>query len=87
MPHGGHYPLAFMHPSLGIEIHNSKTQIGGDAFGWLSIPRFVDEVTRGAEAWLAKCGNTARVSRNMEKFARLRLEGLPPHVAGGPVIA
>jgi hypothetical protein len=61
--------------------------VGDDTVTWLSIPMFVDEVTRGAEAWFAKFGMTTRVKRNMEKFARLRPDGLPPHVAGAPVFA
>jgi hypothetical protein len=87
LPHGGHYPIAFMFPHPSVpQLHNFATVSGVDTVNWLSIPIFVDEVTSGAEAWLAKYGNTARVTRNMEKFARLRPEGLPQHVAG-PVIA
>lgn len=88
LPHGGHFPIActFPHPSVP-QIHNLSTVVGDDTVGWLSIPLFVDEITRGAEAWFAKYGETARVKRNMEKFARLRPEGLPPHVAGAPIIA
>jgi hypothetical protein len=87
-PHGGHFPVAFMFPHPAVtQLHNLSTEVGSDRVGWLSIPLFVDEVTSGAEAWLARYGNSARVLRNLEKFARLRPEGLPPHVAGGPVIA
>jgi hypothetical protein len=88
MPHKGHFPIAFMfpHPTV-MQLHNISTEVGADRVAWLSIPEFVDEVTRGVEARLAKFGNTARVKKNMEKFVRLRAEGLPPHVAGAPVIA
>jgi hypothetical protein len=48
---------------------------------------FVDEVTRGAESWYSQYGTTETVKRNMEKFVRVRPEGLPPHVVGSPVIA
>jgi hypothetical protein len=88
-PRGGHFPVAcmFPHPSVP-QLHNLSTEsASGDRVGWLSIPIFVEEVTRGAEVWYAKYGKTARVKRNMERFARLRLEGLPPHVVGAPVIA
>ena len=67
MPHGSHYPIAFMHPSVG-QIHNLSTETADrDRVGWLSIPMFVDEVTRGAEAWYGKYCETARVKRNMVK--------------------
>jgi hypothetical protein len=85
MPQGSHFPLAFMHPSAG-QVHNLSTLVGGEQVGWLSIPHFVDEVTRGAERWLEEFGSTHRVQRNLAKFVRFRPEGLPPHLAG-PVIA
>ena len=88
LPHGGHLPIActYPHPSVP-QFHRCLTEIGGDSVWWLSIPMFVDEVTSGAEAWFVKHGKTARVKRNMEKFVRLRMEGLPPHIVGAPVIA
>lgn len=86
MPHGDHFPIAFMYPT-GMQLHNLSTVVNDEQVGWLSIPLFVEEVTRGAEAWLEKYGSTNRFTRNLEKFARLRPEGLPPHVGGGPVIA
>jgi hypothetical protein len=77
-----------MFPSPGVcYLHNLSTEVNGDRVGWLSIPMFVDEVTRGAEEWFRKYGTTETVTRNMEKFARIRPEGLPPHVVGSPVIA
>lgn len=85
MPHGGHFPIAFMAPGVG-QLHNLSTVVGDSQVGWLSIEMFVEEVTQGAEAWLKQFGTSNIVSRNLSKFARLRLEGLPPHVAG-PVIA
>lgn len=85
MPHGSHFPIAFMHPAAG-QLHNLSTEVNGDRVGWLSIPIFVDEVTRGAESWLSQFGTTRTVKRNLAKFARLRPAGLPPHVSG-PVIA
>ena len=74
-----------MYPSAG-QLHNLSTEVGSDRVGWLSIPMFVEEVTRGAEQWLKQYGESNTVARNLEKFVRLRPEGLPPHVAG-PVIA
>jgi hypothetical protein len=68
------------------ELHNLSTEINGDRIGWLSIPMLVDEVTEGAERWFAQYGQTNTVQKNLEKFARLRPEGLPPHFSG-PVIA
>ena len=85
MPHGGHVPIAFMAPGVG-QLHNLSTVVGDSQVGWLSIEMFVDEVADGAEAWLNQFGTSNTVARNLSKFARLRLEGLPPHV-GGPVIA
>ena len=88
LPHGGTFPIACMFPSPGVcYLHNLSTEVNGDRVGWLSIPMFVDEVTRGAEEWFRKYGTTETVTRNMEKFARIRPEGLPPHVVGSPVIA
>jgi hypothetical protein len=83
-PKGG-FPIAFMAPG-GFQMHNLSTVVGEDQVGWLSIEIFVEEVTAAAENWLREFGNTQTVKRNLEKFARLRPEGIPPHVAG-PVIA
>jgi hypothetical protein len=86
MPHGGHFPIAFTY-GTGTQIHNVSVEgFSGDEVGLLSIPIFVDEVTRGAEAWLAQYGETTTVKRNLEKFARFRPNGLPPHLVG-PLIA
>jgi hypothetical protein len=85
MPHNGHFPIAFTAPGTG-QLHNLSTVVGNSQVGWLSIEMFVDEVTQGAELWLTQYGSSKTVVRNLEKFARLRPEGLPPHVAG-PVIA
>lgn len=84
-PHGSQFPIAFAYPTAG-QVHNLWTEVNGDRVCWLSIPTFVDEVCTGAETWMAKFGNTNIVVRNYEKFARLRSEGLPPHVSG-PIIA
>lgn len=84
MPQGSHFPIAFMAPGAG-QLHNLSTVVGEDQVGWLSIEAVVDEMTIGAERWLQKFGSTQTVIRNLEKFARLRPEGLPPHVRG-PVI-
>lgn len=85
LPHGGHFPIAFMAPGAP-RLHNLSTMVGDDQVGWISIELLVDEVTKAAEIWLEEYGETQIVKRNMEKFARLRPEGLPPHVSG-PVIA
>lgn len=85
LPHGGTFPVAFTFPPTG-QLHNLSTQVGDDRVGWLSIPMFVEELTRGVNRWLVDVGDTQIVTRNLERFARLRPEGLPPHVAG-PVIA
>jgi hypothetical protein len=86
-PHGGSFPIAFAYPSSKVpQLHNLSTVVNGDQVGWISIPMFIDEVCRGAEAWLAKFGDTSAVAKNYEKFARFRPEGLPPHFSG-PVIA
>jgi hypothetical protein len=88
LPHGGTFPIACMFPSPAVgQLHNLSTEVNGHRVGWLSIPLFVDEVARGTEEWFRKFGGTETVTRNMEKFARLRPDGLPPHVAGIPVIA
>jgi len=85
LPHGGHSQIAFMAPGAG-QLHNLSTAVGDSQIGWISIEMLVDEITTGAERWLAEFGETQTVQRNIEKFARLRPEGLPPHVQG-PVIA
>jgi hypothetical protein len=85
LPHGGHFPIAFMAPGVG-QLHNLSTVVSGEQVGWLSIEMFVAEVTNGTERWLAQYGASNTVRRNLDKFARLRPEGLPPHVSG-PVIA
>lgn len=85
LPHGGHFPMAFTLPGTA-QLHNISTVVGNDQVGWSSVSLLVQEVTRGAESWLNMFGETALVTKNMEKFARLRPEGLPPHV-NGPVVA
>ena len=82
---GESFPIAFMAPG-GPQLHNLSSMVGEDQVGWLSIEIFVDEVTKGAEELLRKRGGTRTVQRNLERFARLRPEGIPPHVRG-PVIA
>src|SRR5437899_854755 len=62
MPHGGTFPIACMYPSPDVpQLHNLSTMVGNQRVGWLSIPVFVEEVTRGAERWLARFGGTAKV--------------------------
>lgn len=78
--------IAFMYPE-GPQLHNLSTEVGAERVGWISIPMFVEEVTQGAEEWFRQHGGTRGVRKNLRKFARLRPEGLPPHVAGSPVIA
>lgn len=85
MPEGSHFPIAFMAPGVG-QLHNLSTVVDEGQIGWLSIEAIVEEVTAGAEEWLEKFGTSQIVTRNLQKFARLRPEGLPPHVRG-PVIA
>ncbi len=86
MPQGGTFPIAFMGPG-GMQLHNLSTIVNGKQVGWISVEMFVEEVTGGAERWLKKYGQTNTVARNLGKFARLRPEGLPPHVVGQGVIA
>lgn len=83
-PHGHPYRIAAM---ASGQLHNLSTEVGTDRVGWLSIPILVDKVTEAAERWFVQYGQTNTVKRNLEKFARLRPEGLPPHVGGAPVIA
>jgi hypothetical protein len=87
LPHKGLFPLAFNSSAPEVpQLHNLSTVVNGQRIGWLSIPLFVAEVTTAAESWCARFGTTAMVTRNMEKFARLRPEGVPGHFRG-PVIA
>jgi hypothetical protein len=85
IPHGSHFPIAFAAPGAG-QFHNLSTIIDDSQIGWISTELLVEEVTAAAEKWLKEFGDTQTVQRNMEKFARLRVEGLPPQVQG-PVIA
>jgi len=89
LPHGGQFPIASVVPLPGQpQLHNLSTsnEADGDRVGWLSIPMFVDEVTRGAETWYSQYGTTETVKRNTEKFVRVRPEGLAPYI-NAPVIA
>lgn len=88
LPHGSVFPVAFTFPTAAgyPQLHNLSTEVGNDRVGWLSIPSFVEELTRGVDRWLADEGGTRIVASNLQKFARLRPEGLPPHV-NWPVIA
>jgi hypothetical protein len=88
LPHGGAFPIAFSFPTaISGTLHNLSTMKGDDRVGWISVPRFVDEVTVGAEGWLRQFEHTQTVTRNLEKFARYRPNGLPPHTSGFPVLA
>jgi hypothetical protein len=86
MRQDGYPPLAFTHPTAGVQLHSVRSKIDGATIDWISIPHFIDDVTRGVEAWFAQFGETADVKRNLERFARFRPEGLPP-VVNVPVIA
>jgi len=86
MPHGSVFPLAFTVPG-SAQLHNLSTEVGDQRVGWISLEIFVDEVTDGAEAWIEQQGATQTVIDNLDKFARLRPEGLHPHLGGAPVIA
>jgi hypothetical protein len=55
--------------------------------GVLSLPIFLSDLTDAAAQWYATYGSTNRVQQNMEKFARLRPNGLPPFTSGAPVVA
>ncbi len=89
LPHGSHWPLAFTPSTSVLQLHNVEmaSEETGEEILWCSIEIFVDEVTSGAEAWLNRFGNTATVINNLERFARLRPEGLLPWLSGFPVIA
>lgn len=89
LPHGGHEPIAFMYPApdQGSMDHVMVEAFDGSRILYFSIPRFIDQLTQGAETWYAQFGSTRTVIRNMEKFARLRPDGIPPHVVGVAVIA
>ncbi len=88
LPHGAPFPIAFTFPTpTSGTLHNLSTMVGDDQVGWISVPAFVNEVTDGAERWLRQFENTQTVTRNLEKFARYRPNGLPPHTGGFPVIA
>lgn len=84
-PHGSLFPMAFNAGPGGL--HNLSTVVDGQQVGWCHIDMFVDEVTRGAEGWYERYKATNRVKLNMDKFARVRPEGLPPHMVGKFVIA
>jgi hypothetical protein len=84
LPHGGAFPLAFVSDS---QVHNVSIEMAGQRVDFLSLPGFVGEMTQAAESWYAKFGETGTVTRNYEKFARLRPEGLPPHISGIPSVA
>jgi len=84
LPHGSLFPIAVTFGQGGI--HNLSTVVNGEQIGWLHADIFVNEVTTGVERWFAQYGATQTVIRNLEKFARYRPEGLPPH-AILPVIA
>jgi hypothetical protein len=88
-PHGSLLPVAFTFPSPNAgQLHNlSVVSPSGEGTGFMSIPMLVQEITTGAERWLTQYGDTNRVKKNMEKFARYRPEGLPGIIAGAPVIA
>lgn len=86
LPHGSIFPVAFTFPTANSgDVHNCEIQVGNDQVAVFSIPVFVAEVTGGAETWLREYGATNTVTRNLEKFARLRTE-LPPFFHG-PIIA
>jgi hypothetical protein len=87
-PHGGGPPIAFIEPAPGAsQLHNLSTVVGDSTIFWLSVPAFVEAIAAGVDRWWAAVGTTATVSRNMERYARRRPEGLPPHAGGAPVIA
>jgi hypothetical protein len=87
-PDGRGTRIAFIEPSPGApQLHNISTEAGGEVIGWLSVPFFVDEMTDAVTRWWEAYGQTTTVVRNLERYARRRLDGLAPHVVGAPVVA
>jgi hypothetical protein len=83
-PHGSSFPIVFTMGSGGL--HNLSTEVDGERVGWYKIELFVADITNGTERWLRQFENTTTVKRNLEKFARVRPDGWPPHFGGSPVI-
>lgn len=88
-PHGQTLRVAFVEPRPGAAspVHGVNMLMGEGQVLWYGIPEFVEEVALAVEAWTSKYGAASTVLRNLEKVVRVRLEGLPPFVAGAPVIA
>ncbi len=78
LPHGATYPVAFIEPNPAVGfLHNLSTVLpSGEKLGWIDIWFFVDEVTRGVEAWVAAMGSTNTVTTNMAKFVKRYPHGL-----------
>lgn len=81
----GEVEVAFTVPGTA-QIHNLSTvSHDGVKIGWYSIEEFVRQMSTAVIAWLKQFGATKQAQRNLERFARLRPEGVS--VVSGTVLA
>jgi hypothetical protein len=81
----GDIEVAFTVPGTG-QLHKLSIEAhDGVRVAWYSIEGFVEDIAAAVIAWLERFALTARAQRNLERFARLRPEGVS--AVHGPVLA
>jgi hypothetical protein len=78
--------VVFTFPGTGAIHGRGKFHNAGEIVRFLDIGLFVEEMAQAVDRWLTSHGSTPTVQENLERFVRLRPEGLAPYVRS-PVIA
>lgn len=88
LPDRHEIPIAFIEPGPDRgRIHCIETEVEGAVILWLDLNSLIDEVGRAVDLWLDRRGAQQPVLGNLTHVARVRPEGLPPHLVGLPVLA
>lgn len=78
--------LIFVEPDASVRVHMTFMELGDEKAVAVDLPSFCREVIAAARAWQRKIAGTPNYERNLKRLVRRHAEGLPPFVAGVPVI-
>ncbi len=72
----GKIKTAFTVPGYRTAPQTEREAHVGITVAWYSMETFIEDVARAVTEWLRRYGLTAQAQRNLERFARLRPEGV-----------
>jgi hypothetical protein len=83
-PRGTYERVVFLEPGTapGVILHNNVIM---DALN-IDVSIFCREVIEAGRAWLTETEESDTYRRNFDRFLKRHPEGLPPYIAGVPVI-